>query len=123
MDGPNVNKKFYEDFSKETQTFKAYYTESYKYCIIIAGSNTKILKTHGLLNKILFSLCPSLCLLRLMLPVAFLNRGVFHFCTPRILNVTSDPFVLYIVLFSGLKMVFSKLSQLDITACIKNCLQ
>ena len=33
-------------------------------------------------------------------------------------------FVLYIVLFSGLKMVFSKLSQLDITACIKKlCLQ
>ena len=30
-------------------------------------------------------------------------------------------FVPYIVLFSGLKMVFSKLSQLDITACIKNC--
>ena len=30
-------------------------------------------------------------------------------------------FVLYIVSFSDLKMVFSKLSQLDITACIKNC--
>ena len=30
--------------------------------IIIAGSNTKILKTHRILNKILFSLCPSLCL-------------------------------------------------------------
>ena len=27
----------------------------------------------------------------------------------------------YIVSISGLKMVFSKLSQLDITACIKNC--
>ena len=30
-------------------------------------------------------------------------------------------FVLYIVLFSGLKMIFTKFSQLDITACIKNC--
>ena len=30
-------------------------------------------------------------------------------------------FVLYIFLFSGLKMVFSKFSQLDINACIKNC--
>ena len=30
-------------------------------------------------------------------------------------------FVLYIVLSSGLKMVFSKLSQLDITAYIKTC--
>ena len=30
-------------------------------------------------------------------------------------------FVLYIVSFSGLKMIFTKFSQLDITACIKNC--
>ena len=30
-------------------------------------------------------------------------------------------FVPYIISFSGLKIVFSKLSQLDITACIKNC--
>ena len=30
-------------------------------------------------------------------------------------------FVPYIVSFSGLKMVFSKLSQLDITSCIKDC--
>ena len=37
---------------KETQTFKAYYTESYKYCFIIAVSNTKILKTYSLLKKI-----------------------------------------------------------------------
>ena len=29
--------------------------------------------------------------------------------------------LLYIVLFSGLKVIFSKLSQLYITACIKNC--
>ena len=37
---------------KETQTFKAYYTESYKCCFIIAVSNTKILKTYSLLKKI-----------------------------------------------------------------------
>ena len=30
-------------------------------------------------------------------------------------------FMLYIVLFSGLKMVFSKLNKLDITVYIKNC--
>ena len=30
-------------------------------------------------------------------------------------------FMLYIVSFSGLKMIFTKFSQLDITACIKNC--
>ena len=50
---------------KETQTFKTYKTESYKYCSFIAGSNTEISKTHKLLKKILFFLCPSLCLLRL----------------------------------------------------------
>ena len=32
-------------------------------------------------------------------------------------------FMPYMVSFSGLKMVFCKLSQLGITACIKNCLQ
>ena len=30
-------------------------------------------------------------------------------------------FVLYIVSFSGLKMIFTKFSQLDITSCINNC--
>ena len=30
-------------------------------------------------------------------------------------------FVLYIVSFSGLKMIFTKFSQLDTSACIKNC--
>ena len=30
-------------------------------------------------------------------------------------------FVPYIVSFSGLEMIFFRLSQLDITACIKNC--
>ena len=46
----------------ETQTLKTYQTESNKYCIIITGINTKISKTHWLLNKILFSLCLSLSL-------------------------------------------------------------
>ena len=66
-------------FLRETQIFKIYLTGSYKYCIIIAGSKTKIFKTHRLLNKILFSLCPFLCLLQLVLPVAFLNGRVFSF--------------------------------------------
>ena len=59
-------------YLKETQTFKAYYTESYKYCVIMTGSNTKVLKTHELLNKILFSLSLSalfsVCLRFLRLP-------------------------------------------------------
>ena len=38
---------------KETQIFKAYSTGSSKYFIIITGRNTKILKTHSFLNKIL----------------------------------------------------------------------
>ena len=105
---------------KETHTFKAYYTESYKYWVIIAGNNIKISKTQELLNKILFSLCPSFCLLRLMFPVAFLNGRGFSFLkysTPRILNVTSHNSCC----ISGLKIIFSKFSQLDITACIKSC--
>ena len=79
MDGPNVNKKFYEDFSKETQTFKAYYTESYKYCIIIAGSNTKILKTHGYLTKScsLLALLSVYCDLCFLLPSSMAE--FFHF--------------------------------------------
>ena len=53
----------------------------------------KKVKTHGLLNKILFSLCPSLCLLWLVIPAAFLNGRVFSFLehsTPRIWNDTID---------------------------------
>ena len=42
-------------YLKETQTFKAYLTESNKYYIIIAGSNTRMSKTHGLLSKFMFS--------------------------------------------------------------------
>ena len=67
---------------KETQTIKAYQAESEKYFIIIALSNAKVSKTHGLLNKILFSVCLSLSLLRFVLPLVFLNS--------KILNVTSD---------------------------------
>ena len=106
---------------KQSQSFRGYYTESYKYCIIIAGNNIKISKTHRSFNKILLSLCPSLCLPQLVLPVAFLNGRFFSFLehsTPQILNVKSDH-LFCIVLLSGLKMIFSKFSQLDITACIK----
>ena len=81
------------DLLKETQTFKVYKTESCKYYTIIAGTNTKVLKTHGLLNKILFSICHSLCLLWLVLPVAFFNGRVFSFLehsTLRIFNITND---------------------------------
>ena len=52
-------------------------------------SNTKILKTYSLLNKILFSLC----LLPLVLPSPFSTADVFQFLDKvlcEILNVTSD---------------------------------
>ena len=111
---------------KEIQTFKAYSTESYKYCIIIAGSNIKISKTHSLLNKLLsypslpFSLVTATCA-----SFTFLNSRVFSVLgqsTSQILNVTNDHSCrIQFRFFSGLKMVFSKLSQLDMTACIKNC--
>ena len=46
----------------------------------------------------MFSICPSLCLLRLVLLVAFPNGRVFSFLehsTPWILNVTRDHFCVY----------------------------
>ena len=67
---------------KETQTFKAYWTESYKHCIIIAVSHT---------NCYLFK--PCLCLLRFVLPSAFSTADFFQFLDTvlrKTLNVTSD---------------------------------
>ena len=56
---------------KETQTVKAYQTESCKYCFIIAMSNIKISKTYSFLSKILsFSLFNAPCA-----SFAFLNGG------------------------------------------------
>ena len=40
------NKIFYATALKKTLIFKAYETESYKYCFIIAVSNSKILRTY-----------------------------------------------------------------------------
>ena len=77
-------------YLKETKTFKVYLTESYKYSIIIAGSNTKISKTHRSLNKIFFSLCLSLCLLQLVLSVTFLNCRVLSFLGHSILQILKD---------------------------------
>ena len=96
--------KFWDKVLEETQTLKAYWTESYKYCIIIAGSNTEISKTHRLLNKILLSLhlYPSICLLRLALPSPSWQQSFFSS-----LSVTSDHFIVSLFWF---EMVFSKLS-------------
>ena len=41
---------------KGNPNFQGILTESYKYCIIIAGSNIKTSKTHRLLNKMVSSL-------------------------------------------------------------------
>ena len=64
---------------KETQTFKAYWIVSYKYCIIITGTNTKISKTDRLLNTFFLSLCPSLYLLWLALPWPSSTAEFFQF--------------------------------------------
>ena len=44
---------------------------------LLLQETTKISKTYALLKKILFSLCPYLCLLQLVLPVATCVRGLF----------------------------------------------
>ena len=94
------SKHFNDCYFKETQTFRANQTESFKYCIIVAGSNTKILKIHSLLNKMLLSLsatfsvyCDS-CLLRLSQWQNFFSSWTVGQSSAeflRILNVTSDP--------------------------------
>ena len=100
-------------FLKGTQTFKAYQTESYKYCIIIAESNTKISKTHRLLNKMVLSL---FALLSAYWDLHFLRlpqqQSFFSSWTQYSANFNHHKwsFVTYIVSFSGLKMVFSKLN-------------
>ena len=55
------NRNFYEKSKlKGNPNSQDILTESYKYYIIITVSNTKISKTHRLLNKILLSLSLSL---------------------------------------------------------------
>ena len=73
-------KKIYKTFAislKETQTFKTHKTESYKYCIIIVGSNTKTSKTHRLINKMLLCLSALICLLQRVLPSPFSAADFF----------------------------------------------
>ena len=63
-------------------------------------------------QNVVISLCPSLCLLRLVLSVPSWAAEIFQFLdtVPRKIKRHKWSFVKYIVSFSGLKMVFSKLS-------------
>ena len=74
--------------------FKETQTESYKYCIIIAGNNPKTSKTSRLLNKMLLSLSVPFSLLTVTCTsLAFLNSKVFSVLgqsTLQILNVICD---------------------------------
>ena len=103
--------KFQKFLLKEIQTFKAYQTESCKYCMIIAGNNTKISKTHRLLSKMLFSVSAFLfaycdlhflCLLQ--------QQSFISSWTQYSANFHKWSSVPCIVLFSSLKMAFSKLT-------------
>ena len=71
------------------QTFKAYETESYKYCIMIARSNTKILKTHRSMNKML-CLSALLGLLQLVLPSPFSAAEFFLFLDTVLRKITQN---------------------------------
>ena len=84
----------------ETQTLKTYQTESNKYCIIITGINTKISKTHWLLNKILFSLSVSLCLslsLSVSLSVSLSLSLCLSLCLSVYLSLSLRKFFLEII--------------------------
>ena len=63
-------------------------------------------------QNVVISLCPSLCLLRLVLSLPSWAAEIFQFLdtVPRKIKRHKWSFVKYIVSFSGLKMVFSKLS-------------
>ena len=107
---------------KETQTFKAYQTNPTNIALLLQEA-TQTYWTHRLLNKSYFlfafslfiATCASCCLPKW--------QSFFISWTQYSTNFKCYKwsFVPYIVSFSGLKMVFSKLSQLDITACIKSC--
>ena len=84
--------------------------------------NSQIIE-QNLVLSFPFSLITATC--RFVLPVAFLNSTAefINFLSKVLLEFKRHKwsFVLYIVLFSGLKIIFIKFSQLDITACIKSC--
>ena len=68
-------------------------TESYKYCFIIAVSNTKIIENLQFIEQNIIYFCPSLCLLQLVLLSPFSTADVFQFLNTilcKILNITSD---------------------------------
>ena len=64
---------------KKTQSFKAYQTEFFKYCIIVTGSNTKISKTQFIEKNVVISVCHFLFLLKLVLPSPFSTVEFFQF--------------------------------------------
>ena len=78
--------------SKETQIFKVYSTEVWKYCFTIKVSHTKMSKTYGLLNKYYLFLPISLFIATCD-SFSFLSRDVFQFLDVvlcKVLNVTGD---------------------------------
>ena len=94
---------------KETQTFKAYWIESYKYYIIIAGRTEKYWKLMNYRTK-----C---CYLSLLFSLLIATCASFAFLNGRVFSVLGHSFehhkwsfMLYIVSFSALKISFSKLS-------------
>ena len=77
-------------------------TELYKYCIITAGSNTKISKIQIIEQNVVISLSvlPSAyCDLRLLHLPQQQRFSVLGHSTPQILNVTSDHCAIYSFVF------------------------
>ena len=93
----SINLRFWYEIIKGKPNFQGTSNWSYKYCITITGSNTKIPKTHTLLNKMLLSLSALLsvyCDLRfLRLPQRqsfFSSWAQYSTKLPTILKVTGD---------------------------------
>ena len=90
------------------------------------GNNIKISKTHGLLNKMLFSLYTSLCLGTATCASCRLpqRQSFFHLLNTVLHRFqTSQVFIraIYSFVFWFENDFLQIYSQLYITACIKNC--
>ena len=86
---------------KETQTFKAYKTESYKYCIIIAGSNTKMLNIFGIFSS-WTQFWTSQVIIRAVHSFIFCFENIFlHYCLHK------KPYIFYVIFYYLLYKSFS----------------
>ena len=71
------------------RNFKEYWTESYKYCIIILESNTEKTKNSlSIKQNVVITFCLSICILRFVLALLYSITEFFHFLDPVLRGYT-----------------------------------